>query len=57
MGEGVDLLLVVLMLVKPKLIGLKLVHLFMDKVKIIYEGLKTTKSYQKSYVDVRRRDL
>ncbi|KAH0676195.1 hypothetical protein KY285_023996 [Solanum tuberosum] len=34
-----------------------LFHQAMEKVEIIQERLKTTKSHQKSYTDVRRRDL
>ncbi|WMV46354.1 hypothetical protein MTR67_039739 [Solanum verrucosum] len=39
------------------LIGPKLVHQAMDKVTVIQERLKTMQSHQKSYTDVRRRDL
>ncbi|WMV08142.1 hypothetical protein MTR67_001527 [Solanum verrucosum] len=39
------------------LIGPNLVHQFMEKVKVIQERLKTTQSHQKSYTDVRRREL
>uniref|UniRef100_A0A1U7YXC6 Uncharacterized protein LOC104249146 n=1 Tax=Nicotiana sylvestris TaxID=4096 RepID=A0A1U7YXC6_NICSY len=42
---------------EAELIGLDLVHQAMKKVKIIKERLKTTQSRQKSYSDVRRRDL
>ncbi|WMV40930.1 hypothetical protein MTR67_034315, partial [Solanum verrucosum] len=39
------------------LIGPDLVHQAMEKVKVIQERLKTLQSHQKSYTDVRRRDL
>nr|AAT38727.1 Polyprotein, putative [Solanum demissum] len=39
------------------LIGPDFSHHAMDKVKIIQERLKTMQSHQKSYTDVRRRDL
>ncbi|WMV58173.1 hypothetical protein MTR67_051558 [Solanum verrucosum] len=39
------------------LIGPDLVHQAMEKVKVIQERLKTTQSRQKSYINVRRRDL
>ncbi|XP_070004205.1 uncharacterized protein [Nicotiana sylvestris] len=39
------------------LIGPELVHQAMEKFKIIKDRLKTTQSCQKSYSDVRRRDL
>jgi len=39
------------------LIGPDLVHQAMEKVKVIQERLKTTQSLQKSYTDVRRREL
>ncbi|XP_070010329.1 uncharacterized protein [Nicotiana sylvestris] len=42
---------------ETELIGLDLVHQDMEKVKIIKERLKTAQSRQKSYSDVRRRDL
>ncbi|WMV32426.1 hypothetical protein MTR67_025811 [Solanum verrucosum] len=38
-------------------IGPKLVHEAIEKVRLIRERLKTAQSWQKSYVDVRRRDL
>ncbi|XP_049372615.1 uncharacterized protein LOC125837564 [Solanum verrucosum] len=38
-------------------IGPNLVHQAMEKVKVIQERFKTTQSRQKSYIDVRRRDL
>lgn len=38
-------------------IGTKLVHEAMDKVQLIRERLKMTQSRQKSYTDIRRRDL
>ncbi|WMV30306.1 hypothetical protein MTR67_023691 [Solanum verrucosum] len=38
-------------------IGPYLVHQAMEKVKIIQERFKTTQSRQKSYINVRRRDL
>ncbi|WMV49180.1 hypothetical protein MTR67_042565 [Solanum verrucosum] len=39
------------------LIGPDLVHQAMEKVKVIQERLKTAQSHQKSYTDVRRREL
>ncbi|XP_070045178.1 uncharacterized protein [Nicotiana tomentosiformis] len=42
---------------KEYLIGPDLMHQAMEKVKIIKERLKTAQSGQKSYSDVRRRDL
>ncbi|KAH0781055.1 hypothetical protein KY290_000653 [Solanum tuberosum] len=39
------------------LIGPDLVHQAMEKVKVIQERLKTTRSRQKSYIDIRRREL
>ena len=39
------------------LIGLNLVHQPMDKVKVIQERVKTTRSRQKCYTDVRRSPL
>ncbi|WMV47937.1 hypothetical protein MTR67_041322 [Solanum verrucosum] len=39
------------------LIGLDLVHQAMEKVKVVQERLKTAQSHQKSYTDVRRREL
>ncbi|WMV19671.1 hypothetical protein MTR67_013056, partial [Solanum verrucosum] len=39
------------------LIGPDLVHQAMEKVKVIQERLKIAQSLQKSYTDVRRRDL
>ncbi|KAH0748617.1 hypothetical protein KY290_027849 [Solanum tuberosum] len=39
------------------LIGPYLVHQVMEKVKVIQERLKTAQSRQKSYTDVRRREL
>ncbi|WMV38064.1 hypothetical protein MTR67_031449 [Solanum verrucosum] len=39
------------------LIGTKLVHEAMEKVLLIRERLRTSQSRQKSYADVRRRDL
>ncbi|XP_070054354.1 uncharacterized protein [Nicotiana tomentosiformis] len=42
---------------EAKLIGPYLVHQAMEKVKIIKERLKNAQSRQKSYSDVRRRDL
>ncbi|KAH0705892.1 hypothetical protein KY285_010419 [Solanum tuberosum] len=39
------------------LIGPDLVHQAMEKVKVIQERLKTAQSRQKSYTDVRRREL
>ncbi|WMV55108.1 hypothetical protein MTR67_048493 [Solanum verrucosum] len=49
--KGVDLLLDGLKLVPD------LVHQAMEKVKLIQERLKTAQSRQKSYTDVRRREL
>ncbi|XP_055822022.1 uncharacterized protein LOC129890507 [Solanum dulcamara] len=40
-----------------ELIGLYLVHQAMENVNILQETLKTAQSHQKSYTDVRRRDL
>ena len=37
------------------LIGRDLVHLVMEKRKVIQEGLKMAQNRQKSYTDVRRR--
>ncbi|WMV33502.1 hypothetical protein MTR67_026887 [Solanum verrucosum] len=37
--------------------GPDLVHQAMEKVKVIQERLKTAQSHQKSYTDVRRREL
>jgi len=42
---------------EAELIGPDLVHQAMEKVKIIKERLKTAQSRQKSYSDIRRRDL
>jgi len=42
---------------EEELIGPDLVHQAMEKVKIIKERLKNAQSCQKSYSDVRRRDL
>ncbi|WMV59026.1 hypothetical protein MTR67_052411, partial [Solanum verrucosum] len=42
---------------KTGLIGPDLVHQAMKKVKVIQERLKTAQSRQKSYTDVRRREL
>ncbi|XP_070010748.1 uncharacterized protein [Nicotiana sylvestris] len=42
---------------EAELIGPDLVHQDMEKVKIIKERLKTAQIHQKSYSDVRRRDL
>ncbi|XP_070010213.1 uncharacterized protein [Nicotiana sylvestris] len=42
---------------EAELIGPDLVHQAIEKVKIIKEKLKTAQSHQKSYSDVRRRDL
>ncbi|WMV38067.1 hypothetical protein MTR67_031452 [Solanum verrucosum] len=39
------------------LTGLKLVHEAIEKVQLIREWLRTAQSRQKSYADVRRRDL
>ncbi|KAH0637697.1 hypothetical protein KY289_037612 [Solanum tuberosum] len=43
--------------VEAGLIGPDLVHQAMEKVKVIQEKLKTAQSRQKSYTDVRRREL
>ncbi|XP_059302345.1 uncharacterized protein LOC132054320 [Lycium ferocissimum] len=40
-----------------ELLGLDLVYQAMEKVKLIQERLKTAQSRQKSYTDVRRRDI
>ncbi|XP_070013577.1 uncharacterized protein [Nicotiana sylvestris] len=42
---------------EAELIRLDLMHQAMDKVKIIKERFKAVQSHQKSYSDVRRRDL
>ncbi|WMV19865.1 hypothetical protein MTR67_013250, partial [Solanum verrucosum] len=42
---------------EAQLIGPDLVHQAMEKVKVIQERLKTAQSCQKSYTDVRRREL
>ncbi|XP_009760535.1 uncharacterized protein [Nicotiana sylvestris] len=42
---------------EDELIGPDLVHQAMEKVKTIKERLKTAQSRQKSYLDIRRRDL
>ncbi|KAH0729411.1 hypothetical protein KY289_000599 [Solanum tuberosum] len=42
---------------EAQLIGPDLVHQAMEKVKVIQERLKTAQSRQKSYTDVRRREL
>ncbi|XP_070013264.1 uncharacterized protein [Nicotiana sylvestris] len=42
---------------EAELIGSDLMHQAMEKVKIIKERLKTSKSCQKSYSEVRHRDL
>ncbi|XP_060170798.1 uncharacterized protein LOC132601749, partial [Lycium barbarum] len=42
---------------EAELLGPDLVHQAMEKVKLIQERLKTAQSRQKSYTDVRRRDL
>lgn len=42
---------------EARLLGPDLVHQAMEKVKVIRERLKTAQSRQKSYVDVRRREL
>ena len=39
------------------MIGPELVHYAMEKVKLIRDRLKTAQSRQKSYADVRRREL
>ncbi|WMV30608.1 hypothetical protein MTR67_023993 [Solanum verrucosum] len=42
---------------EARLIGPDLVHQAMEKVKVIQKRLKTVQSRQKSYIDVRRREL
>ena len=42
---------------EASLFGLKLVHQSMEKVRVIRERLKTARSFQKSYADVRQREL
>ncbi|XP_070004776.1 uncharacterized protein [Nicotiana sylvestris] len=42
---------------KAGLLGTDLVHHAMEKVKVIQERMKTAQSRQKSYADVRRREL
>ena len=42
---------------EPTLIGPDLVLYAMDKVQLIRDRTKTTQSRQKSYVDLRRREL
>ncbi|KAF3653092.1 putative serine/threonine-protein phosphatase 6 regulatory ankyrin repeat subunit C-like [Capsicum annuum] len=42
---------------ETKLFCLDLVHQAMEKVKVIRDRLKTAQSHQKSYIDVRRREL
>ncbi|XP_070015123.1 uncharacterized protein [Nicotiana sylvestris] len=42
---------------EAELIGPDLMHQAREKVKIINERLKSAQSHQKSYSDVRRRDL
>ncbi|XP_070045415.1 uncharacterized protein [Nicotiana tomentosiformis] len=42
---------------EAELIGPDLMHQAMEKVKVIKEWLKTAQSHQKSYSDVRRRNL
>jgi len=42
---------------EARLIGPDLVHQAMEKVKVIQERLKTVQIRQKSYIDVRRREL
>lgn len=42
---------------ETELIGPDLVHQSMEKVKVFKERLKTAQSRQKTYTDVRRRDL
>ncbi|XP_070023189.1 uncharacterized protein [Nicotiana sylvestris] len=42
---------------KAELLGPDLVHHAMEKVKVIQERMKTAQSRQKSYSDIRRRDL
>ena len=42
---------------RAALIGPDLVLYAIKKVQLIRDRLKTTKSHQKSYVDVRRREL
>ncbi|XP_070006577.1 uncharacterized protein [Nicotiana sylvestris] len=42
---------------EEELLGLDLVHQAMEKVKVIQERMKTARSRQKSYADVRQREL
>ncbi|XP_055830882.1 uncharacterized protein LOC129899909 [Solanum dulcamara] len=42
---------------ETQLIRIDLDHQAIEKVKIIQEGLKTGQSHQKSYIDIRRRNL
>ncbi|XP_070024978.1 uncharacterized protein [Nicotiana sylvestris] len=42
---------------EEELLGLDLVHQAMEKVKVIQERMKTAQSRQKSYADVRQREL
>ncbi|XP_070004308.1 uncharacterized protein [Nicotiana sylvestris] len=42
---------------EAELLGLDLVHHAMEKVKVIQERMKTAQSCQKSYADMRRREL
>ncbi|XP_070007517.1 uncharacterized protein [Nicotiana sylvestris] len=42
---------------EAELLGPDLVHHAMEKVKVIQERMKTARSHQKSYADVRRREL
>ncbi|XP_060200211.1 uncharacterized protein LOC132628448 [Lycium barbarum] len=42
---------------EPKLFGPDLVHHAIEKVKLIQEWLRTAQSRQKSYADIRRREL
>ncbi|XP_049392040.1 uncharacterized protein LOC125856518 [Solanum stenotomum] len=42
---------------ETQILGPDLVHQAVEKVKLIKERLKTAQSLQKSYVDVRRRDI
>ncbi|XP_070005930.1 uncharacterized protein [Nicotiana sylvestris] len=42
---------------EEELLGLDLMHQAMEKVKVIQERMKTARSRQKSYTDVRQREL
>ena len=40
-----------------RLVGPELVHVTSEKVKVIYDNLKTTSDRPRSYADYHRRDL